>query len=589
MLFSAGGVLFTAGRRKWNSNCFLTGMQAVKRKFKKATSTAKGKIIVAAVLLILLLTAAGAILYWQTHKKRIIRDKLETAIHNKSGGLYTIKYETLELDEISGNLSVTNLTLTYDSLKYESLRQQDKAPPILLKIHVPAIIVAGVKTPQALIDKEIIGKKLEIRNPTIEIIYTMEGKDSARNVPAKEVYEQILGDLNEVSVDSVSVTGAHIITRNLKRKRSLVELTGVSVDLISIQIDSAASADTSRLLFAKQAVIACESLTWSSASKPYKYTIKKLLLNSATHGAYVKSFSVDPQLGEDAFVKSLPAQDDRFDFSVQDIVIKNLNFHQLVAEAVTADSLLIGSASFKIYRDLNIERDKKNRVGTYPHQVLAKIPIPISVKKILLGNTFLEYKERNNITGQAGKVQFANVQAVISNLTNRKGLTGKNNIMTVDINSRFLGKSPFRATWLFYLQNPNGRFDVKGQLGSLDAKTLNQLIEPMGPARMEEGTIKSVHFDFKGTDYEMNGTVRLLYDDLKVALLEKDKDEKEMNKKKLTSFVANLLIKNSNPSGKNNEPRVVRVTYPRDPNRSIFNLSWKALFKGLKETVGIKK
>jgi hypothetical protein len=48
------------------------------------------------------------------------------------------------------------------------------------------------------------------------------------------------------------------------------------------------------------------------------------------------------------------------------------------------------------------------------------------------------------------------------------------------------------------------------------------------------------------------------------------------------------MIKNSNPK-KNEDTRVVQIHLDRDINRSIFNLSWKTLFRGIKETVGVKK
>lgn len=564
-------------------------MRAIKQKFRTATRTPKGKIIAAAILFTLLLAVAAGLIYWQTHKKKIIRDKLESAVHEKSGGLYRINYETLDLDEVSGHLSVTNLTLSYDSLQYQSLLKQGKAPPILLKINIPEINITGVKTPQALIDKQINGKKLEIKNPSIEIIYTREGKDSARNVPTREIYEQILGDLNQIIIDTISITDARVTTRNLKNKQNSIELTGMAIQLLGVQVDSAASADTSRLLFAKEVNVTCKNLVWWSPDKLYQYGINNISLQSASHTAGVGSFIIHPRLEEDAFVQSLPAQGDRFDFSLQDITISELDFQQLMQEEVEADQIAIGSASFKIYRDLNITRDTKNRVGTYPHQAIRTIPLPVAVRKIILSNAFIEYKERNVITKQAGKVRFYNVQATISNLTNRKDAIAKNNMMRADITTRFLNKTPFKVSWLFYLQNPNGRFDVKGTLGSMNAKDLNSLAEPMGPARIEKGTIQGLDFDFSGTDYSMNGTVRLLYDDLKVALLEKDKGSKELDKKSLTSFIANLLIKNSNPADKDKQPRIVSVTNVRDTNRSIFNLSWKTLFKGCKETLGIKK
>jgi hypothetical protein len=564
-------------------------MQAIKRKFKKATATSRGKIIFSSILLILILGITGGMVYWQTHKKQIIREKLESAIEEKSGGLYQIKYETLDLDEITGYLSMTNLTLDYDSLKFDSMKQLDIIPPTLLKLHIPEISIQGVKTPRALIDKEIVGRKLEIKNPTIEIIYTMRGKDSARNIPTKEIYEQILGNLNQISVDTVIISGAQIKTRNLKTKRTGIELTNAFLQLLDVKIDSAASTDTARLLFSKEISLAFDNLEWLSENKLYKYGIRNVSLNSVDRMLHVRNFVIDPQLGEDAFVKSLPAQDDRFDFSLRDITVKDVDVSKLLEEEITAETLVIGSASFKIYRDLNIPRDKKNRIGKYPHQAISDIPVPLSVKKIVLSNGYLEYKERSNITSNAGKVQFYNVYATITNLTNRKEVIAKDNTMNVDINSRFLNKTPFKLSWLYYLGDPNGRFNVKGTLGSIGAKDMNPLTEPMGPARIEDGVIKSLNFNLNGNDYSMNGTVQLLYDDLKVALLEKDKGAKEWDKKSLTSFVANLLIKNSNPRDKGEAPKVVTLTNERDPNRSIFNVTWKTIFKGIKETVGIKK
>lgn len=537
----------------------------------------------------MILGITGGIVYWQTHKKKIIREELESAIEKKSGGFYTIEYDNLELDEISGYLSATNLTLTYDSLKFAALQDLDLIPSVLLKIHVPEITVSGVKTPQVLIDKEIDGNKLEIKNPSIEIIYTKQGKDSARNVPAGDIYRQILGNLQKISIDTALITGAKITTYNLKEKHKGIELNNVFLQLIDVQVDSAANADETRLLFSRQIIAGFESFTLGSDNKLYKYAVRNLSLNSADQTARIGFFTVDPQAGEDAFVKSLPTQDDRFDFSLQDIVITGLDFPQLLNEKIIAENMTIGSASFRVYRDLIIPRDKKNRVGQYPHQLLAKIPIPLYIKKTRFNNTYVEYKERNHLTRKSGKVAFHDVSTTITNLTNDKEQIAKNNIMTVDINSRFMNQTPFKVSWRFYLGKANGRFQLKGDLGAINAKNLNPLTEPMGPARIEDGQVRGLQFNFSGNDYSMNGNMRLLYDDLKVALLEKDKGAKEWDKKSLTSFVANLLIKNSNPKDEDEAPRDVTVTNDRDTNRSIFNAAWKTIFKGIQETIGVKK
>ena len=97
-----------------------------------------------------------------------------------------------------------------------------------------------------------------------------------------------------------------------------------------------------------------------------------------------------------------------------------------------------------------------------------------------------------------------------------------------------------------------------------------------------------LEFDLDGNNNGISGNVKVLYSDLKLSLLEKDKGSSETDRKFLASFLANMVIKNDNPKGKD-PAREVTVNHPRDPNRSLFNLCWKAIFQGVKETLGVKK
>jgi len=181
-------------------------MQALKTKLKKVTSTHRGRKIAFGILIFFIALIAGGLWYWNTHKKAIIKNKLEKAITEKSDSLYIIKYDSLDLDEIEGYLSITNMNLSFDSSRYLQLKGTGNEPSILLKIHIPRISVSGVKTKEAIIGDEIVGRKLEIIKPVINIIYTNTGKDSAKVVPPKEIYEQILGNLNLIKIDSVIIS-----------------------------------------------------------------------------------------------------------------------------------------------------------------------------------------------------------------------------------------------------------------------------------------------------------------------------------------------------------------------------------------------
>ncbi|MCG2617050.1 hypothetical protein LZZ85_22330 [Terrimonas sp. NA20] len=564
-------------------------MRTIPHKIRKATSTPKGKLIFFGIIVGLLGIVAAAVIYWGFYRKQIIRTKLEDTIKEKSKGLYKIVYDKLDLDEVAGDLAVTDFSLSYDSMKYLSMKQANDAPPTLLNIKIPSIIVSGVKTPRALIDKEIVGKNLQINDPVIDIIYTYSGRDSLRSTPTREVYEQILGNLNLIKVDTLTVNNARISTRDINTGNVKVEVINTTIRLLDVSVDSASWKDTTRLLFAKQVEINAGSVTWKSKERPYSFGLDSVQLNSASNEIRVGHFHIDPLLPEDKFIQSLPRQDDRFDFSLKGISIKGMNFPALFKEELFADSIGVATASIKIYRDLGYKAGMRGPVKLFPHQSMVKAPLPFQIKKIVLSNAFIEYKERAVISRQAGKVQFYNTYATITNLTNRQDAAAENNILAININTRFLNKAPLRVTWKFYLFHPNGRFDINGNLGTIDATAINALSVPMGPARIEQGTINGLSFTLSGNTNNMTGQVKMLYDDLKVSLLQKDDESKKLEKKKLASFAANIMIKNSNPSKKKEEPRVANVNFTRDKHRSIFHLSWKSLFTGIKESAGIKK
>ena len=145
-----------------------------------------------------------------------------------------------------------------------------------------------------------------------------------------------------------------------------------------------------------------------------------------------------------------------------------------------------------------------------------------------------------------------------------------------------------KLTFNFYLLNPKGRFDLRGSIGAIDGSSLNQITEPMGPLHIKRGKFNGAEFNLRGYDYSIDGSVKILYQDLKIDMNEKDKGSIKLDKKSLMSFVANIVIINSNPK-KNADVRIVQVHNDREINYAIINFSWKTLLKAIKETVGINK
>src|SRR4030095_13037647 len=119
----------------------------------------------------------------------------------------------------------------------------------------------------------------------------------------------------------------------------------------------------------------------------YDYIAGNISLNSTAATLSVNQILIRPRLGENAFVNAIPTQDDRFNFSFNNVVFSGIDMQKLLDEYLKAETMTIGRSVFKVYRDLARPRDKKNRVGYYPQQVLDDIPFKFNIKKIIVSNS----------------------------------------------------------------------------------------------------------------------------------------------------------------------------------------------------------
>ncbi len=493
-------------------------------------------------------------------------------VHEKSMGLYKLAYDDLILDEMAGSLSIKNLSLRFDSTRLFGMILEGQAPAFLINIRIPEMNVRGVITPQALIKNELIGRILEVKDPLIEIIHTGMGKDSSRYSPTQKVYKQILGSLELISIDTVVASGAHISNSWLRSEKFSVRVNNVSVSMIDVKVDSASNADPNRYLFARQIKMECANMSWASTNKLYDFNISGFSLNSERGTAGIREFSIHPVLGEAAFAKMFITQKDRFNLVTKNIHLVNLNLKNLLENKLVADSMIVSTPQFRLYRDLTMKRDLKNRLDKNLQSLLNELPMSIYLGKIIIQNGYLEYKLIGEKTQQPGKLQFYNLYTTIGNFTNETQMIEKNKVLAVDMKARFLNQSTVRLNWRFYLGRPDGTFDLKGTLGAMDAYHLNPISRPLAAVEFIKGRINGLQFDFSGNIYGMEGKVQLAYDDLKIKVWKLDEDSQELKKDALTQLAANILVRNSNAK-KKGELKIEQVNYKRDPTRSFLGMS----------------
>jgi hypothetical protein len=529
-----------------------------------------------------------AVIFWQQIKYRLVNHQLTSAISDKSAGLYRLTYKNLLIDEVAGNVSVEDVHLRTDSTVYDE-QSRDHAAPARIDIRIPKLIITGVKTPKALMNKKLEGRSIDIQSATIEL--TPEKKDSASKQKngvklVDLIYEQVLGNLQSVKADSLLVHNLTFIVRDPGSGKLRFNGSGFSCGFSDILIDSAHQNDSSRILFAKEVAVSCKDFSLMSRDKKYKYIFSGLDYNSPARRFRVSKVRVEPQLSEADFAAAYTYSKDRLDFTLENVDIRNIDRFALFNERLIADSLVIGSSSFKIFRDISHPHDSVDRTNAYPQLALMKLDLPVDIHKLILAHSFIEYKEKNAKSDSSGKLQFFDVHAVFSNVTNIAASVKADNKMLLDFRSRFLNKAGFHAKITMLLKDPQGKFTLDAKLDKMNPVYLNPMLQPMALAKIERGQIQGLSYHLDADKMHGIGKLTLLYSDLKVTLLKKDAAQNKYKPRLFSTFAAGLLVKNSNPA--KGETRISRVDFPRDRHRSIFHLMWKSMFTAVKETAGMK-
>jgi hypothetical protein len=337
--------------------------------------------------------------------------------------------------------------------------------------------------------------------------------------------------------------------------------------------------------FTKEAEVDVSSLSLKSKDESYNFTFNNISLNSLNKELKINSFNIVPFTGEKQFANKFHFQSDRFDVSMTGISLKDINMNDLLDERLAASELVIDQVNAKISRDLHKPLQQKSKVGNYLSQLLMKLDKPVMISKARINNALIAYRENQEKSDSVGVVTFYNSRFNISNITNIPSEIKKNNQLKINFDTKVLQSIPLKGSFNFVLNDNAGHFTVNGHVEGFDAEVLNKVSIPMALIHINGGQINSLDFNFKGNNTKANGVMTMKYKDLKVDVLKRDKNTKEIKKRGLASLGANLLVKNDNPGSEG--LREVNPEYDRNIYKSFFNLVWKTLFTGMKQTVGI--
>lgn len=504
----------------------------------------------------------------------LLIEKLQQVLKKSSNGLYDLSIGDLNIDALAGKISLSNVTVK----PLEAVVKSISLPDNVFTISFKKLDIDGVNPDDILTRKTMDYKSIRLVDPVIEIQHkksTEKGNDEA-------FAERFLKEMKKLAVGKLIIEGGTLIVRNGNKQP--LRLNEVQVNMNDILIDSATRQDRQRFLFAKSALIRFKGYHSQTKDGMYNFRIGTVTVKAPQQQVQLDDLSFASPYNKIEFTQKHKIATEWYQLKVPTVTVEGVNWWRLLnEEEMVAKSVHAQGGKLAVYFDRRLQ--PKKRLGNFPNQILMKMPVKINIQRVQMNNLNLSYEEVNPINNQSGVIYMDNVDMAVTHVANDKA---NKEPVVVSGSALFMHRIPIQARFTFSTTNyQSGAFTAAINVNTpFDGSVINSFAVPLALAKVEKGNLQKIAATMSGDENGANGNVTLLYNDLKLSLLEKDKGDNDMNKKHLTSFFANaFVLKNDNPK-KGEEPRKESGSFQRDPYGGFFMLVWKTMLVGALKTIG---
>ncbi|MGZ4091197.1 MAG: hypothetical protein ACXVNO_10790, partial [Bacteroidia bacterium] len=507
-----------------------------------------------------------------------LADNLQQQVKEATHGKYR-----LDLKNASVNFFNRSITLNKISFVPEKC---DSCVMARYKIEANSVSLSGINIWHYLTTKSMSASSLDFDALSMAIYQAKHINVDDTAAPRLSLYKILSKDLKELVISQINVTDTRICVYEAGNDSLQVMFSDdsdihIEKFLFNKKVDS-----TGRLFLADKLILTMKTFSYSLPNGLYTLKGKKMTASYSDSLLSVDSLELKSNFAKKDFNDAAGHQASWIKLKLSNILFERMNLNLFIEQNwFISKKLIIDKMLLETYRDKNAEF--KHQVKPSVQEIIRKIPFLVNVDTIDVKSsdviTTIIAKGKNRV----GQVSFNRMNGTITNVRNDTNVNIHKGEIRMKISGWFLNKGKFVVLYVFPLNTNKVVFDCSGRLVNMPLAEINNMIENSADISVKSGQLDTMSFSFHANDKESRGTMKFLYHDLNVDLLNKD-DKKQNLKKKILSFVTNkFVIIDANPS-KGEANRITQINYERYPYKTFFYYTQKSLESGILPAIGIK-
>ncbi len=516
-------------------------MKLKKPKYQRAAAIAGG---------IILLVAAFLYLYvpWKAEQR------LQKAA--KQNGI-DLQYQDFSLQPLSGDLSITGITasgglpLNRYTLQFDNQTQ--------------AIHLHGIEWLALLGQTEIKLDQIQLQNPHIRA--TLTPRDSTAAADSSQQNKPNF----RMQLGAFDCRSGRLDLQFADSSRP-----SVTVDTFHLYSEAIAWSDTTQLSgsLLRQAYADFRCIHMQRPDALHYLQLSQITAAVPGGQLWISGFDYNPLYSKTGFAQRTSVRKDRIQVSLNRLQAKGINYQALLKGQFLIQEVHAQNLDLRDYMDKRKPRDKPAR--PLLHQRLLQLSAPLSIDSLSVSNAYVRYTERYPDSPTPGYIDFHDIQAEFTNITNQDSAE----TLYAYLQGDMYGQAPLRLSVQFPLSENAKHYTYDGRLGALHLPATNRILKYGAPLYFTSGDAQELSFSARANSEYAEGSLKFFYENLEVAI---KKEKMGLLKELLFGFVEWTAFPQDNLPGE--KFRKGQIYYKRDPTRSFFSYLWRSVLSGLKSTM----
>lgn len=284
--------------------------------------------------------------------------------------------------------------------------------------------------------------------------------------------------------------------------------------------------------------------------------------------------------GDEAFFAAHEFRQTRLELSVPEVRMQGLAYGDLLrGESYVAGSIELLRPELGVLVPRYKPAKPFVRSPLMVHEALAAIGRPLRVGTLRITDGLVTYSEGVEPGAEPAVLSFGDVNLSAEGVANL-GEAG------AAIEIRGQGSLMHSGVLVVRMSIPIAPEDFSmrysGSLGAMDVRRLDAFLDVAEHLRIKSGDVKEASFEIDVGDGHARGRVRAAYENLEVAMLDRETGTEAGLDNRVVSWLANLLhVRASNDSTAMGTGKEGQVNYTRAPDDEFLQFIWFALRSGV--------